>query len=79
MRPAQDNPKLATRTLPAVVAEKVRFLEKPRIVMRHQVRLELRHEIHHHHTTISSEVPPKWNGTFCEDTRISGNRQTAAT
>ena len=30
-------------------------------------------------TTISSDVPPKWNGTPCEDTRISGSRHTAVT
>src|ERR1700724_1323875 len=33
----------------AAVAEQVRLLEKARIVMRHGVRVQLRHEVHHHH------------------------------
>ncbi len=30
-------------------------------------------------TTISRDVPPKWNGTPCDETRISGSRHTAVT
>src|SRR5208282_5371341 len=39
---------LTTRTA-AAIAEQVRLLEKSRVVMRHHVRVQLRHEIHHHH------------------------------
>src|SRR6185295_19564955 len=31
------------------ITEQVRLLEKTRVVMRHHVRLKLRHEIHHDH------------------------------
>ena len=47
--------------------------------MGHHVRLELDMKSITTTTTIISEVPPKWNGTPCYETRNSGNRHTSVT
>ena len=54
------------------------LLQQARVLVGHHVRLQLRDEVHATTTTISSEVPPNWNGTPPCEIMNSGTRQTPA-